>query len=255
MRTRYYILTGIIAYLVFLIFTIPATLVIGPLKESLPVKVGSIDGTLWNGYASTLQTNSGMRFDNIRWSFLPSRLLFGRAALDVTATFLDNQISSEISTSITGRLSVKNLNLDLPADEIAYMISLPLGELSGDFNIMINSISWAQGSVPEINGKINWNRAALTVAETVDLGKVSILLTEKDESPVTLVISNRDGDLSIDGNMTTTASGDYELLLTMKPLPGASTNIVNSIAMFAQRQSNGSFKFSNKGNLQQLGLF
>ena len=255
MRTRTYILTGIIAYLVFLIATIPAAPVIGLVKKNLPATIGHVYGTLWQGYASTLQAPNGIRLDNIHWTFLPSRLLLGKAAVNIDAELLNNAISTEVAAGITGKLTAKDLQLNLAAEEVASLINLPIGELTGDFNIMINHASWSKGTVPIVDGRIDWKDATLTIAEMVDLGRVSVLISEEDTSPLSATLNNSDGDLRLNGNITTTATGDYDLQLSMKPLASASTNVANSLAMFARRQPDASYKFTNKGNLQQLGLF
>ena len=255
MRKRTYILTGIIAYLVFLVTTLPASPVVNLVKKDIPARIGSVSGTLWQGYASSIQSNNGIRLDNIYWTFLPSRLLLGKAAVSIDADLLNNTLSTEVAANITGKLSTKDLNLNLTAEDVASLVSLPIGELSGDFNIMINHASWSKGSVPVVDGSITWNEATLTIAETVDLGKVSVLLHEEATSPLSAKLNNTDGDLHLDGNVTTTETGAYELLLKMKPAANASSNIANSLAMFARRKPDGSYEFTNKGNLQQLGLF
>ena len=118
----------------------------------------------------------------------------------------------------------------------------------------VNNAVLAQGSVPVIDGTLNWNRATVTIAETADLGNVSILINEKDDSPLAASISNKGGHLSLDGKLTTTLQGDYSLQLTMKPNSTASDNLVSSIAMFARKQRDGNFILNNSGNLKQLGL-
>jgi general secretion pathway protein N len=255
MRTRTYIFIGIIAYLVFLVATIPAAPVIGLVKKNIPATIGNVYGTLWQGYASSVQTANGIRLDNIHWTFLPSRLLLGKAAINIDAELLNNDITTVVAAGITGKITAKDLQLNLAAEEVASLISLPIGELSGDFNIMINHASWSKGSVPVVDGRIDWREATLTIAEMVDLGRVSVLIKEEDASPLSAILNNTDGDLRLSGTLTTTPTGDYDLQLSMKPLASASSNIANSLAMFARRQPDASYKFSNKGNLKQLGLF
>jgi len=108
--------------------------------------------------------------------------------------------------------------------------------------------------VPRIDGTVNWLRAAVTVAETADLGNVSILINQNDDSPLTASISNKGGQLLLNGNLTTDEMGEYALKLTMKPNASASGNLVNTLAMFAKKQPNGAFIIVNNGNLKQLGL-
>ena len=190
MRTRSYILTGIIAYFVFLITTIPAGPVIRLFDERLPVTISNISGTLWSGRAGVVNIPQKASLQNVRWSFLPSRLLLASAALDVSAELNDKPLTARLSAGITGALALDDLELKLDADDVQPLIALPIGKLSGVFELNINSATYRQGEVPLIDGTIDWNLAAVTVAETAELGNVSIVVNERDESPLAARISN-----------------------------------------------------------------
>jgi len=254
MRIRYYIFTGIIAYFIFLITTIPAAPVIALFSDRIPATITNISGTLWNGQAGTINTRQNVTLKNTEWSFLPWHLLLVNVAIDVNAEFNSKPLSTRVSTGISRHLVASNLNVKLDASDIAPFISLPLGELAGEFHLRINRAIFASESVPQLDGTINWNQATVTIAETAELGNVSVMLNENDESPLIASISNKGGHLSLNGNFTTTAQGDYSLQLSMKPNATASDNLVSSLAMFAKKQRNGEFVLNNKGNLKQLGL-
>jgi len=254
MRTRHYIFTGIIAYFVFLVATVPAEPVISIFENRIPVTLSNVSGTLWSGRASAVTTKNNLTLKNVEWSFLPWRLLLASIAISLNAEFNDNPIDTHLSTGISGNLSVNDLNMKLDAADVASLVSLPLGELSGIFQLHIDNAYIEQGLVPRVNGTLTWNKASVTVAESADLGNVSVLINEKDESPLSAIISNKGGNLALNGTFTTSAQGDYSLQLSMKPNATASSNLSSSIAMFARKQGNGEFIFDNKGNLKQLGL-
>ena len=254
MRTRYYILTGVVAYFAFLITTIPAAPVVAMLKDRIPITVNHVSGTLWTGHAGSVDTGRNLTLKNVHWSFLPWHLLLATAAIDVDAQLNNNPVNTRLSAGIGGSLAVNGLEMKLDASDVAPLIALPIGELSGEFHVRINSASIKQGQVPRVDGTVNWNRAAVTVAETAEFGNVSILVNEDDTSPLTARISNQGGDLKLNGSFTATEQGDYSLQVTMKPNATASDNLINSLAMFSRKQRNGEFVLNNKGRLQQLGL-
>jgi general secretion pathway protein N len=254
MRSRHYIFTGIIAYFVFLVATIPAAPVISVFEGRIPVSISNVSGTLWSGRASAITTNNNLTLKNVEWSFLPLRLLLASIAISVNAEFNDRPIDARLATGISGNLSVDDLNMKLDAADAASLVSLPLGELSGIFQLHIDNAYIEQGLVPRVNGTLTWNQASITIAESADLGNVSVLINEQDESPLSASISNKGGHLALSGTFTTTAQGEYSLQLSMKPNASASSNLSSSIAMFARKQGNGEFIFNNKGNLKQLGL-
>ena len=254
MRYRYYIITGIMAYCIFLIATVPAAPVLSMLDDRVPVTFTNITGTLWSGRAGTVYTRRNIRLNNIEWSFQPLRLLLAKASVKVDAEFNNKPFNSRLSTGLNGKLIVDNLTMKLGATDIASLISLPLGELSGEFMLNIDHAVFDPGSIPRIDGKLNWNQATITVAETADLGSVSILINGTSESPLAATITNAGGHLSLNGKLTTNDQGMYSLQLTMKPNSTASENLVSSLAMFAKKQRNGEFILNNNGNLKTLGV-
>jgi general secretion pathway protein N len=254
MRSRHYIITGIIAYFVFLVATIPAAPVINIFEDRIPVTISNVSGTLWSGRAGAVTTDKNLTLKNVEWSFLPWHLLMASIAVSVNAEFNGNPVDARLSTGISGNLSVDDLNMKLDAADVTSLVSLPLGELSGIFQLRIDNAYIEQGLVPRVNGTLSWNQASVTIAESADLGNVSVLINENDESPLSASISNKGGDLALKGTFTTSAQGDYSLKLSMKPNATASSNLSSSIAMFARKQGNGEFIFDNKGNLKQLGL-
>ena len=254
MRIHHYIITGIIAYFVFLVATVPAAPVISMFEDRIPVSISNVSGTLWSGRASAVTTTKNLTLKNVEWSLLPWRLLLASVSVNVNAEFNDNPVDARLSTGISGNLSVDDLNMKLDAADAASLVSLPLGELSGIFQLQIDNAYIEQGLVPRVNGTLNWNQASITIAESADLGNVSVLINESDESPITASISNKGGHLALKGTFTTSAQGDYSLQLSMKPNATASSNLSSSIAMFAKKQGNGEFILDNKGNLKQLGL-
>jgi len=252
-RSRHYIVVGVVAYLAFLLLSVPAAPVIGLFKDRLPVTITNISGTLWSGKASIVITNK-LILNNAQWSFLPSRMLLAKIAFDVDADLNNNPLQSRISAGMNGNLSIDDLSTQLSAVDIASMLVLPLGELSGEFLLKIKHATFQPGSVPTVDGAISWNGAAVTIAETASLGNVSILVSESDASPLTAYITNKGGQLALNGNLTTDETGLYTLRLSMKPNASASDNLINSLGLFAKKQRSGEFILVNNGNLQQLGL-
>ncbi|MGB5279344.1 MAG: type II secretion system protein N [Gammaproteobacteria bacterium] len=253
MRTRHYILTGVVAYFVFLVATLPAAPVIDLFRDRLPVTINNISGSLWSGQASIIITNK-LILNNAHWSFLPSRLLLAKVAIDVEADLNDNPLNTRLSVGLNGNLIVDGLTTTLGAAELASVVVLPLGELSGGFQLQINKATFQPGTVPRVDGTLDWYQAAVTVVETAELGNVSILMNGNDTSPLTASINNTGGQLILNGGLTTDETGQYMLKLTMKPNASATDNLINSLAMFAKKQRDGAFMLVNNGNLKQLGL-
>lgn len=254
MKPRYYVLTGVLIYALFLISSTPAT-IIQRFEEHFPqLKIQGPGGTLWNGHAQRLSISSRHIIDNPSWSFCGWRLLLGELCVDLNASYLDAPLAAQVSAGIGGTVNVNTLTAEVDAQKLGELIRLPIGKLSGTVSSDITTAAWRHGSVPSADGIITWKNAAITVAETASLGDVSIMLSESDEYPLTATINNKGGHIALNGHVNVLENGTYSLELNLVPNNQATNNIRNSLAMFARKQANGSFVLKNSGTLKQYGL-
>lgn len=255
MKIKYYLITGILALTLFLIINIPAALVINALKDKIPqIKIQNVSGTLWQGSAQQVTVQSKHVFKNVDWSICLSHLLIGEACVEFDAIYNKNPLSGQLNVDLNKNIQAKNIKTTMSAQALGQMITLPIGEIAGDISVDLSELNWRQGDIPSANGVIKWNRASITIAETAQLGDVTISLTESEENPINAQISNQGGQLSIGGLASVSTETDYSLDLSFTPNKKASKNLKDSLSLFARPQANGSFVLKNSGNLKQLGL-
>jgi general secretion pathway protein N len=251
MKKRHYISIAVISYFVLLIATIPAKPVTDLVNQNTPARIQGVSGTLWNGRALLININN-INIDKTEWSFKLWKLLLGKVAVDVDASFLDNVIIAEIGTSFFGRFYINELNAKVNAQQAAEIANLPLVQLSGIISLDIESAQWKQGELPLASGVISWTDAAVTVADTASLGNVTIQLSESDQQPLNADIKNQGGDIRINGTAGLVPEADYSVDITLLPTASANKNIKQSLGMFAQRQNNGEYTFKKSGSLKQI---
>lgn len=255
MKARHYVITGIVTYVFFLVANVPAVTAIQLIEDKIPqIKFQFIEGSIWNGTAQRITILSRHVIDDVDWSFCSWRLLLGEACVNMEAIYMDNPVQSQFGISLTGTVKARGLKTELNAKVINELVTLPIGELSGNVAVDIDSLAWDRKSPPSANGVIDWKNAAITVAETAKLGDVSITLSESDNNPINAIILNNGGHLVINGESTIDAEGAYNLELKLTPNNNASKNLRGTLQMFAKKQSDGSFKVNNSGNLKQFGL-
>jgi hypothetical protein len=142
----------------------------------------------------------------------------------------------------------------MEAATLAQLARIPLAELSGSISLTIDQLEWQPGQVPRASGHLQWNSAAVTVSETARLGDIIITLTENKKSPLQASISNRGGEIKLEGEANVSEDGNYSLKLNMLPDKSASRNVRSSLSMIAKPMPNGSFQLNNNGNLKSFGL-
>lgn len=255
MKTKYYFLVGFLALSLFLIINIPAAPVYEAVKDKIPqLKVQNIDGTIWQGSAQQVIIKSSHIFKDVNWSVCVMHLLMGEACVDFDASYNKNPLSGQIAVDMNKNIQGNNIKTSITAKALSEMFTMPMGEVAGDINVNLATLNWQQGGVPAISGIIQWNNASVTIAETAKLGDVTITLKEPADNPIDAEISNQDGHLAINGQVSLSDKTDYAVDLKLVPRNKANANLTNSLSLFAQPGPNGSFILKNSGNLKQLGL-
>ena len=256
MKRRYYIAIALLSYLLFTLATIPAAPIFELAKKQarLPVTLYGIEGSLWNGTADTAIMPSQPPIENISWSLSPAALLLARLSAEVEGAFKQQPFIGHISLHADGELHASDVRSQLPASLVQELMSLPLGELDGDFNLNIESLAWDRQGLPVTRAKILWLNAAYTLAETVNLGQVEIVLSPAKDNDLKAVIKNKEGAIAITGEALISSNKRFQIDLSFTPNNNATDNIKQSLAMFAKRQPNGSYRLKQTGNLRNFGL-
>ncbi len=256
MKLRYYIIIGIVSYLLFTLSNVPASRVISLAKSStnLPAEFRGTYGSLWKGGADSLLIQDAPQVENLQWDINPLSLLVAQLSGDIHASVKQQSLVGAFSVGPTGQLKLSDIRARISGEVMQELIQMPLGELGGVFNIDIASAESLNQPVPSVDGRINWKSAQLTLAETVDLGHINIDITPSDNDSLSVKISNKGGQVSISGNATLAQNKQYTIDLRMTPEDGATQNIRQSLAMFARRQTDGSYQLKRNGNLKEFGI-
>jgi len=254
MKKRVYIFTAVASYFILLIATIPASLITSTIDDSGIVAMQGVSGSVWNGKAYISSIDNRIKLKNTQWSFSPWKILIGKISIDINSQYLENDISAEIGASFLGRYFVNNLEAEIPAQEVAQLLNIPLVQLSGLISLNIDHAQWKQGELPLATGVINWNNAEVTVADTASLGNVTITLSESEEELLNADIKNQGGDIKINGTAELVPEANYAVSIKLFPAASASDNIKQSLGLFAEKQNNGEYLLKHSGALNQMGL-
>ncbi|MDH5764667.1 MAG: type II secretion system protein N [Gammaproteobacteria bacterium] len=255
MKPKHYILTAIISYLLFTIVTTPAASIFSLIQKDtkLPFTIQGIDGSIWNGSAERVIIPSAPQLENIYWSINPFALLIANVSASIEAEIMNNILTGDISVSNDGSYRASDISTQLSSSTVQKLINLPLGELSGEFYINIESIQSTK-NIPVIDGTIAWEKAAYTLADTVNLGTINLIIKPADSNALKAKINNKGGDIAISGEIHIADNKTYKLDLAFAPLETTNNNIKQSLAMFARKQTDGSYLLRKTGNLRSLGF-
>lgn len=256
MKQRYYVIIAVVSYLLFTLMNTPAATVISLAEKniSMPVKFYGVQGSIWNGQADRVMIQSQPPLDNLQWSLNPLALLLLGLSADIEAQIKQQKIIGNIHIGVSGNISASDVRAQLAAADVQRMLAMPFGELGGEFNLDIKSLQLSGTGLPIASGKIIWKNASLTMAESVDLGLVEVNISPGKDDQLLANIKNKNGQLSISGDVSLMPDKRYTVDLSFNPQNNASNNVKQSLGMFARRQSNGSYLLKKSGNLNQLGF-
>lgn len=255
MKRRYYIILAVCSYLFFALASTPAAKVISLAKNNfkIPLQIYGVQGSIWNGQADSVivQTQS---IEQMQWSLKPMSLLLATISADIQAQVQNQNVIGQISVNAMGNVHAEDVRARINANEVQKLLALPFGELDGEFNLNIESLHWRGKDLPMTMATIKWRQAKLTLTEAVDLGTVILNIKPDDKNGLSLKVENKGGMIALNGDIQVNDKKHYQMQIDFKAGAKASANIKQSLGMFAKRQSNGSYRLKQNGNLAQLGL-
>lgn len=251
-RWWHFLLVGIVAWLLFMVWRLPATVAYDMSAESLgpQLRLAGISGTLWQGEAQQLQYQEKL-VAATRWKLSPWGLLLGRVDGLITLTHDEGYLQAQASAPLGGgELALSEIKGKLPLALIQQhltMIPLPLqGEMSLKLDTLVVS---GEGQVQQADGRIVWHQAGVQVMDKLAFGDLQMSLHSVEGGGIEGTISDSGGPLQLNANFTLSAEGAYTLEGQAKPNESAPKELRNSLGMLGKEDSQGNYPLKYRGKL------
>lgn len=252
MKTRTLILAGTASFLLASLPQLPASLLLKALPADLPLQVQGVGGTLWQGYATNL-TWQQLSLNNVEWELQLAALLEGKLAAHLSAQLaVGGTLQSDCAWAFSGTLHCENLSLSkLPAAALApYTQQLLIPPLSGHFQGDNLSLTWQQGSLPQLSGQLAWQDAGVQMLpQRYGTYRADLSSTADNSLNITLH-SAPEAAFSVDGTVTVQANGQYQSQINLKPTAQIDASTKQFMAsMIVPPQPDGTFRIKEQGQL------
>ncbi len=249
MKIRTLIIAGLVSFLLTSLTQIPARLVLGRLPDDLPLKLQGINGSLWEGSATSLRAQN-LQLRDVQWNLQPTSLFKGQAAAKLKGNLPQGgDVEGVCGISFSGKVQCHDLLVNnLPANTLTpYLQSLLIPPLRGQFQANLDSLTWDRENPPQASGHIEWQEAGIQL-DPNSYGQYSAILSmDADDSQQVSLTSAPDAAFSLDGRMTLQADRQYQLNINVKPGRNVQTGFLGVIG--AQQQPDGSFRIERQGSL------
>lgn len=252
-----YGLLGLAAFAGLLIAKTPAQFVAERYRESLPVTLSGIEGSIWVGRAAQL-SYADIQLHALTWQIHPLALMTGQLHADLD--LLEGPITgkAQVKTALDRSLQLTQTRLRLPADQL--QIPDLSAEFAGDLNVRIDHLELAdatdpwprgEGGVPDIQAQVVWQSAGLTAPLQLALGQFVLALTNRD-GELRGDLTSPEGPLETQGNIRIQAGGQYDLVLRLQPRGDAPDDLRQMLELLGRPDRSGAVTLRQSGNIKQF---
>ena len=197
---------GIAAYLVCLGATVPAAFLLARAQDAQPGKfeVREASGTAWHGVAKVAFNSPGgpIAIDRLEWRWLPSRLVMGRFAFDVTGEGAGMAVRYEGGRTFSA-WEVRDLQVRGDAAAMTTLVPwIAPWRPEGQVTIASPSLT-TDGAELRGEARVEWKGAAVALSEVRPLGSYRADIRAEGHAGK-VAISTLEGALRVSGQGTLT---------------------------------------------------
>ena len=248
-----YILVAILAYIVFVIATLPAVQAYALLKDKIiphTVVLGEISGTIWSGHAKSALIN-GQRLTALSWDVRPLSLLLGRMRIDLKLRNGESFGQGSVSRSIGGNIYLNNVEAHIAISDIEPLSTLlPVG-LEGYLGMNLVDFEIKDQMINKAVGTLAWQGAAISSPQRVTLGDLRVKLTSEADG-VKATLSDGGGPLQAEGLLLIKPDGHYQFTGAFASRDEKQPFLTQSLRFLERQGADSKVKVSYSGSLSDI---
>lgn len=239
---------GILAYLLFLLGGLPASLALAWLPENaIPIQVSGVGGTVWSGSAARA-VYKRIPLGRIEWDFSPVYLLLGRADFEVALSDSNQEVNGLVTVGILGGHKVESLKGNIQIAPLPALAGYPVINLDGQLDLDLQWLTLSPDNIPSAEGSVRWLNARINKPFKMDLGSVQFDLTPSDQG-VQAIFKDQNGPYGITGEASLSSDGIYQVTTKLKPTDKADPSISAAMEKLGKKAADGTIQFVNNGSL------
>ncbi len=239
-----YVFGGIALYLLFLVVTAPAWLVVWALPKfaPFPISVQDSRGSLWrgefDGVHASLPTGQSLQFDLVKWQLKPWNLLRGEFAAAVELSGPQLQGKGTIAKGIIGGIKLREVSASAPASLLPTAVpALAIWNPTGTLDFTTANFVYA-GAASYGKATLTWRQAALALSAIKPLGEYALTVDGKDGA-LNYQLNTVSGALQLEGKGRWAANGAPSFLGSARSQPNFAAQLADLLRLFGNPDSSG----------------
>jgi general secretion pathway protein N len=232
------VLTGVVAYLLFLVMTAPAAKILSFVQPQ-GIRFAGVDGTLWSGSAA-LASVSPVQLTDARWSFRPFALFIGQLAFVIEGQLYGQSVEAYAGSSFLGNPYVSDVRGRVAASDLLNLLGLGQLQLAGMLEFDIADVEWPESGYPALDGTVTWSPARVTAPVELELGKAQ-LETRIEDGVTRGKLETVGGALLLQADVEMNSSGAYRLDANLQQKGDVPQEVTKFLSTFAEYK-NGTYR-------------
>lgn len=248
-----YVLFGLFAFLVCLVFTVPADFCYALLKKRvrLPVQFDlyGIEGSWRAGRAAQIVVN-GRRFTDFTWTLDFFPLLVGQKSGHFSLRQERGTVACDFAAD-QDRITLTSVLAQMPAEALqAYLPDYGF-KLSGELKAVFASMQFGKGALQAASGAVVWRGAALLSSQRLLLGDIKAQFVP-EANGIQVKLSDGGGPLLVDGQILLKPDRSYSLTGAFAVRDRKQQFLHDTLQLFGKPGSDGRISLVYSGRLPLL---
>ncbi len=232
-----YLLLFIVALTVFLVATLPVSVVLPWLPKSVPLTIDGAQGTIWNGRAAQVRYDR-LALGAVSWKIHPVSLLLGRLNADFRLQGEGLQAKGHVTLKPDRSLGLADTLVDAEVAKLPLPPQAALVSPAGKINATIRSLSLIDRKVQGADADILWNDAQIRSPTRMALGQLVLNVTGKN-GQLNGVLESHKGPLKVKGTIDLLASGLLKTNIRLAPEPSTPREIRDIVPLLGRPDRSG----------------
>jgi general secretion pathway protein N len=243
---------GVVGYLFFLIYALPAQQVVGWLansEASSELRLAGASGTAWNGKARSVVYRNGP-LGELSWDFRPGYLFLGKLAYAFELKDTGQQASGTLLAGIGGSYRVQNLDALLLAARLPELLQQQQVRVGGKVRASQLALDFDADRITAAEGSVEWLDGSLQSPLNLQIGDLHAdLATDPDSGDITGQIRDLKGTIAVQAEVRLKADGNFQLDGKLKPGNEADPGLTGALQAVGRQQSDGTIVVKYNGKL------
>jgi general secretion pathway protein N len=252
-KVRNYLLLGVAAYLLFVLLSVPASVLnrylLQNAETAADLRLQQVRGTVWRGEAQQAMLGR-TSLGRLTWNLNSLGLLVGNLDMDVHLKDDTAQGGGNVALGLGGKLTLQDIEARLAAEKLNGLFhGLPVS-IGGNLHGIFNELEFKKNEVLRARGRVVWQQAALVSPQNVELGDILIVAEPFSKNTrLTITDQSETGQLKIKLKLDVQYNGKYRWEGTLTPRNNDQQKLAEFLRFLGRPDSTGNYWISRSGQL------